>query len=192
MPTFAAELADLREAAVGEATEVRALELGRLDAMLEGLWSRVREGSPPAVSAAVRVSERRSRLLGLDAPIATRSELTGSLGVYAERLATERELFATLDVTQLERLAAASQALVDRALMMAKANARALTAGGSIAGSTSTDGDPAVRAGRGSRIARSEGPLWRAGAPRVRSSDRSSRSSASSASTSRTASSTDS
>jgi len=48
------ELADVREAAVGEATEVRALELGRLDAMIDGLWPQVREGRPPAVSAAVR------------------------------------------------------------------------------------------------------------------------------------------
>jgi hypothetical protein len=75
------------------------------------------------VSAAVRVSERRSRLLGLDAPVATRSELTGSLGVYAERLVTERELFSKLDVKQLEELARDSQALIDKATAMAQANA---------------------------------------------------------------------
>ena len=101
-----AELAALRETAVGEATELRALELERLDGMTSGLWPRIQEGSAAAVSAGVRVSERRSRLLGLDAPVVTKSELTGSLGVYAERLAAERELFGKLDVEQLEELAA--------------------------------------------------------------------------------------
>ena len=51
------------------------------------------------MSAGVRVSERRSRLLGLDAPVVTKSELTGSLGVYAEKLAAERELFSKLDIS---------------------------------------------------------------------------------------------
>jgi hypothetical protein len=90
--------------------------------MTSGLWPQIRAGSPPAVSAAVRVSERRARLLGLDAPVATRSELTGSLGVYAERLDAERELFK-LDVKQLEELAAESQGLVDKAMAMVRANA---------------------------------------------------------------------
>jgi hypothetical protein len=119
----AAELGALRGQTVEQAQELRALELERLDGMTAGLWPQVREGSPPAVSAAVRVSERRSRLLGLDAPIATRSELTGSLGVYAQRLDADRELFSKLDVSQLEELAAASQALVDRAIAMVRANA---------------------------------------------------------------------
>ena len=72
------------------------------------------------MSAAIRVSERRSRLLGLDAPVVTKGELTGSLGVYAEKLAAERELFSQLDIRQLEELAAESQALVDKALAMAR------------------------------------------------------------------------
>ena len=119
-----AELAALRETAVAEATELRALELERLDSMTSGLWSGIQDGSAAAVSAGVRVSERRARLLGLDAPVVTRGELTASLGVYAERLAAERELFEKLDVVQLEELAAASQALVDRAAALVAANAR--------------------------------------------------------------------
>jgi hypothetical protein len=118
-----AELAALRETAVGEATELRELELERLDGMTAGLWQQVRDGSPQAVSAAVRVSERRSRLVGLDAPVATRTELSGSLGVYAERLSADRELFSTLSVDQLEELAADSQALIDKATRMAQVNA---------------------------------------------------------------------
>ena len=116
-----AELAALRETAVAEATELRALELERLDGMTSGLWPRIQEGSAAAVSAGVRVSERRSRLLGLDAPVVTKSELTGSLGVYAERLAAEVELFEQLDVRQLEELAEESQRLVDRATAMVQA-----------------------------------------------------------------------
>ena len=53
--------------------------------MISGLWLQVRAGKLPAV-AAVRVCERRARLPGPDAPVTMKSELTGSLGVYAERL----------------------------------------------------------------------------------------------------------
>ena len=118
----AAELADIRDQTVEQAHELRALELERLDGMTSGLWPRIQEGSAAAVSAGVRVSERRSRLLGLDEPTATRTELTGSLGIYAERLAAERELFIKLDISELEELAAQSQALVDRAIAMARAH----------------------------------------------------------------------
>jgi DNA-binding CsgD family transcriptional regulator len=88
-----AELAALRETTIGRAEELRALELERFDRMVAGLWPQIEKGSPPAVTAAVRVSERRARLLGLDEPTATRTELSGSLSVTAEKLAAERELF---------------------------------------------------------------------------------------------------
>ena len=125
----ASELAAIRELTVEQAQEVRALEIGRLDAMVAGLWPQVRAGSPPAVTAAVRVCERRSRLLGLDAPVVTKSEHTGSLGIYSERLAAERELFSKLSVEQLEELAAESQRLVDRAAAMVQANVRPILVG---------------------------------------------------------------
>jgi hypothetical protein len=69
----AAELVAIRDQTVEQAQELRALELERLDGMTAGLWPQVREGSPPAVSAAVRVSERRARLLGPDAPVTTKT-----------------------------------------------------------------------------------------------------------------------
>src|SRR5262249_37658486 len=118
-----AELAALRETTVGRAEALRDLELERCDRMVAGLWPQIEQGKPPAVSAAVRVSERRARLLGLDAPTTMRTEMTGSLGVYAERLAAEREVWSKLDVKQLEALAADSQALVDKATAMARAKA---------------------------------------------------------------------
>jgi hypothetical protein len=81
----AAELGALREMTVEHAKQLRDLELARFDEMTSGLWPQIRAGSPPAVTAAVRVSERRSRLLGLDEPTATKTEISGSLSVDAER-----------------------------------------------------------------------------------------------------------
>ena len=48
--------------------------------------------------------------------------MTGSIG-FSEQLETERELFGKLSIEQLEILAAESQALVNKAMMMVKANA---------------------------------------------------------------------
>ena len=136
-----AELLAIRSQTIEEALDLRAMELERLDAMTSGLWPGIQEGSAAAVSAGVRVSEPRARLLGLDAPVLTKGEVTGSLGVYTERLAAECELFTRLSVEQLEELAAESQALLDHATKMVKANARALTSGGSTADPASGDGD---------------------------------------------------
>jgi len=47
---------------------LRELEVQRLDAMLYAVWNDVLQGDAGAVSAALKISERRSRLLGLDAP----------------------------------------------------------------------------------------------------------------------------
>lgn len=122
-----AELLAIRSRTIEEALDLRALELERLDGMTSGLWPSIQEGSAAAVSAGVRVSERRARLLGLDEPVVTKSELTGSLGVYAERLVTERELFSRLDVSQLEELARESEALVAKAMAMVQAHRVPLT-----------------------------------------------------------------
>lgn len=51
-----------------EAAELRKLEDERLDVMLTSIWRQVREGHLGAVDRALRVSERRARLHGLDAP----------------------------------------------------------------------------------------------------------------------------
>ena len=47
---------------------LRELEVQRLDAMLYAVWNDVLQGDANAVHTALRISERRSRLLGLDAP----------------------------------------------------------------------------------------------------------------------------
>jgi len=58
--------------------KIRRIELMRLDAMVKGLWDGIERGDPSSVTSALRVSERRARLLGLDAP--TKSEVTGADG----------------------------------------------------------------------------------------------------------------
>ena len=71
------------------AEAVRKLELERLDQMLEGLARDAEyddkgrllrggmcDGEPAAVSAAVKVMDRRAKLLGLDAPTKVQAEVT--------------------------------------------------------------------------------------------------------------------
>lgn len=60
-----AALADIPAA---EADALRTLENERLDAMQVSIWAKVRKGDLGAVDRAIRISERRSRLNGLDAP----------------------------------------------------------------------------------------------------------------------------
>lgn len=48
--------------------EMRTLELERLDAFLKSLWPKVLAGSPKAIEVALKITERRAKLSGLDAP----------------------------------------------------------------------------------------------------------------------------
>ncbi len=52
----------------------RQLELDRLDAMQNALWPAALDGETKAIDTALRLMDRRARLLGLDAP--QRHELT--------------------------------------------------------------------------------------------------------------------
>jgi AraC-like DNA-binding protein len=86
------------------ADELRRVELARLDAAQAGIWSKVLAGDIKSIHAFLKISERRSRLLGLDAPVV----LDGSLNVNhtvsledmerirAERWASIREQLAEL------------------------------------------------------------------------------------------------
>ena len=66
--------ATLREPAAG----VRELEVARLDSALLAVWRRVQAGDDKAIDRLLRISERRAKLLGLDAAI--RKELSGPGG----------------------------------------------------------------------------------------------------------------
>jgi hypothetical protein len=124
-----AELHALRETAVSDATELRALELERLDAMHAGLSPHIRRGNPPAVTAAVRVAERRARLLGLDAPTTSKTEVTASSPVAVDPRHKEWiEGLHVLELADLEDLARQQDRLVDDAIERIRARRRWLCA----------------------------------------------------------------
>lgn len=70
------ELEVLAEKSQAEAAHVRTLELERLDAMTMAIWQQVRQGNQGAIDRALRVMERRAKLLGIDAPEKRREEPT--------------------------------------------------------------------------------------------------------------------
>ncbi len=61
------ELVRLNRLTEADGNLLRELELVRLDAMTEVLWSKAIDGDLGAVDRLLRISERRSKLLGLDA-----------------------------------------------------------------------------------------------------------------------------
>jgi DNA-binding CsgD family transcriptional regulator len=58
--------AELNAQQQAEAQELRTLEAARLDDLQAGCWSRARNGDLKAIQTALRIMERRARLLGLD------------------------------------------------------------------------------------------------------------------------------
>ena len=67
-----------REAAMDDAADIVELELQRLDELLTICWPLARKGDLFAIDRVLKISERRSKLLGLDA--ATKTEITGAGG----------------------------------------------------------------------------------------------------------------
>lgn len=51
-----------------DAEALRALEVERLDRLLQGLWVRAQNGELDAVDRALKIAHRRAALLGLDRP----------------------------------------------------------------------------------------------------------------------------
>ena len=75
-----AELSSLRLQTVEDATAVRELELRRLDDYTRALSARAAQGDIAAITTLLRVQERRSRYLGLDA--ATKQEIIGDVPAF--------------------------------------------------------------------------------------------------------------
>lgn len=63
-----AELNDIRDQTTEDTEAQRDIEIQRCDEMLRHLGPGIRVGDPPSIMTAIKVSERRARLLGLDAP----------------------------------------------------------------------------------------------------------------------------
>jgi len=59
-------LSSLTGVCAEKASELRVIEAERLDVMTLGLWDKARRGDIAAVSACLRIMDRRARLLGLD------------------------------------------------------------------------------------------------------------------------------
>lgn len=64
----------IREKTNEAADEVRTLEITRIDTMIGVLWPRVLKGDYLAMDRVIKLMERRSKMLGLDAP--TKSDIT--------------------------------------------------------------------------------------------------------------------
>ena len=83
----------LREAVREPADCLRTLELERLDSLYAKVMTIVETGSTKevlnAIDRALRIMERRSKLLGLDAPLKQDLRITDSLDSEIERLAAE-------------------------------------------------------------------------------------------------------
>jgi hypothetical protein len=81
-----------------DAASYRAMELLRLDELLLFAWPHAQRGSAEHIRAAVRIAERRARLLGLDAQVAAKLELAGVVGAV---VAAPREDLTKLTDSEL-------------------------------------------------------------------------------------------
>jgi transcriptional regulator/post-segregation antitoxin (ccd killing protein) len=68
------------------------LELDRLDMLLAVVWPKAEKGDTKAVDSALKIAERRSKLLGLDAPTKVKGELTFKTYTDDELMAEARRL----------------------------------------------------------------------------------------------------
>jgi predicted transcriptional regulator len=94
-------LEDALEQVKADANVLRAEEVSRLDALLNGLWDDAESGNVMAVDKVLKIMERRAKLLGLDSPqrIALGGDKDGLPIKYTE-----------LTDADLERLAATGSA----------------------------------------------------------------------------------
>lgn len=71
----------------GLAVEVwRELELGRLDSLQQSIWPKAMDGDPRAIEAALKILDRRAKLLGLDSAIKLEVLTVDALDAQIQRL----------------------------------------------------------------------------------------------------------
>jgi len=84
-----------------DVAELREVEVARLDSYLASIAPQVAKGSLLAIDRAVRISERRCKLLGLDAP--TRLTITDeALEAERERLQSEVRMLEGLRLVSID------------------------------------------------------------------------------------------
>lgn len=106
---YKAVMSALRKTLQEPTDELRALELQRLDAMLNALWPAIMAKNaytPRTVEVALKVMDRRAALLGLDAPKQVEDHRPVTITVMAEHLASETGLNAAEIVAEAERIMA--------------------------------------------------------------------------------------
>lgn len=83
-------LVDLIEYTRHDTEAYRQMELERLDELLKNLQEGIKSGDTKSIDSAIKVSDRRCKLLGLDAPIAVKIEegIEFELRQFLEQLGT--------------------------------------------------------------------------------------------------------
>jgi hypothetical protein len=79
-------MAKLASSSLEDAEIIRSMEVERLDRMLLGLWESARVGHLGAVDRVLRIMERRSKLLGLDAPVKSDVNIAASWADLVKRV----------------------------------------------------------------------------------------------------------
>jgi len=95
------EVADRYESLARE--EFRMIETATLNSVQAGLWAKVQRGDARAAEVVVKVSERRSKLLGLDAPVQTETKMEVSGHIEGVQPVYNRE-FAQVMFSALKEL----------------------------------------------------------------------------------------
>ncbi|MBB4893550.1 hypothetical protein FHS39_002581 [Streptomyces olivoverticillatus] len=67
----------------------RELELAKLDALQKAIWPKAMEGDPRAIEAALKILDRRARMLGLDSAIKLEVLTVDALDAQIQRLEAE-------------------------------------------------------------------------------------------------------
>jgi hypothetical protein len=83
------EIKRVSAAEIRDTDALRRLEIERLDAMQAQIWSRVMQGELEAAAVTLKILERRSKLLGLDAP--TKIDMEHRIRVVARELGYDEE-----------------------------------------------------------------------------------------------------
>lgn len=96
-------LTETKQQIEGDALELKAEEISRLDGMLQGIWQEARKGNYGSIDRVLKIMERRARMLGLDAPVRASVGGDGELPPIAHRHDVQ-----TLSDTELERIAASA------------------------------------------------------------------------------------
>lgn len=109
-----AELIALREVTIRDTHSLRALELERCDDLYSKLRRRIDKGDPFAIGVALKILERRSKLLGIDVP--DRLDVIGALtAVSPDQIAkmSEAEIGDRLRELILRLGGAGSRSVID-------------------------------------------------------------------------------